>query len=99
MKRTFLLITVGLLCFAFLSETKAQNRTIPVALSVQTGVRVFTNVTVIDGTGVGAQPGMTVVIRKDRIETIGKNGQVSIPSGSQVVNAAGKFMIPGLWDM
>jgi imidazolonepropionase-like amidohydrolase len=99
MKRTFLLITVGLLCFALLSATEAQKRTMPLALSVQTGALVFRNVTVIDGTGTGAQPAMTVVIRKDRIESIGENGQVSIPPGSRVVNASGKFMIPGLWDM
>jgi imidazolonepropionase-like amidohydrolase len=99
MKRTFLLITVGLLCFALLSATEAQKRTMPLALSVQTRALVFRNVTVIDGTGTGAQPAMTVVIRKDRIESIGENGQVSIPPGSRVVNASGKFMIPGLWDM
>src|SRR5262245_29885605 len=99
MKRTFLFITAGMLCFALLPGTKAQDRPMPVASSVQIGALAFTNVAVIDGTGTGAQPAMTVVIRKDRIEAIGKDGQVSIPPGSQVVNAAGKYMIPGLWDM
>ena len=72
---------------------------LPLALSGQSGTLVFTNVTVIDGTGAAAQPAMTVVIRNDRIEAIGKTGQVAVPPGSQVVDGRGKFMIPGLWDM
>jgi len=55
MKRTYLLITVGLLCFAFLFVTEAHKRTMPLASSAQTGALVFKNVTVIDGTGT-AQP-------------------------------------------
>ena len=99
MKRTLLLITVALFCSPLPPATEAQKRRMPLALLAQTGALVFTNVTVIDGTGTGAQPAMTVVVRKDRIEAIGKNGEVAIPRGSQVVNATGKFMIPGLWDM
>jgi len=40
---------------------------------------------------------MTVVITGDRISAIGDN--ISVPAGAQVVDATGKFMIPGLWDM
>jgi imidazolonepropionase-like amidohydrolase len=99
MKRTILLVTVALFCSALLPATEAQKRRTHLALAVQTGALVFTNVTVIDGTGTGARTGMTVVIRKDRIDTIGKTAEVAVPNGSQVVNATGKFMIPGLWDM
>ena len=60
---------------------------------------VFTHVTIIDATGAPAQPGMTVVIRGDRIAELGKSGTVRAPAGAQVVDAKGKFMIPGLWDM
>jgi imidazolonepropionase-like amidohydrolase len=95
MKQTNLLIIVPLICAALLSASEAQNRRI----SVHTSALVFKNVTVIDGTGRDAQPTMTVVVRKDRIEAIGKTGQVFIPPGSQVVNSTGKFMIPGLSDM
>ena len=73
----------------------------PVALSGQAGALVFTNVTVIDGTGSGARPSMTVIIRNGRIESLapGGGGRVSIPPQSHVVDGTGKFMIPGLWDM
>ena len=57
------------------------------------------HVTVIDGTGAPAQPGMTVLITSGHIAELGKCGSVSIPAGARVVDAAGKFLIPGLWDM
>jgi imidazolonepropionase-like amidohydrolase len=60
---------------------------------------VLTHVTVIDATGAPAQPGMTVVIETGRIAAVGKTGQVPVPDGARVVNTAGKFLIPGLWDM
>ncbi len=59
----------------------------------------FTRVTVIDATGAAAKPEMTVVVTDGRITAVGKTGEVRIPKNAQVVDAAGKFMIPGLWDM
>src|ERR1700680_2310190 len=40
---------------------------------------------------------MTVVITEDHIVGMGKN--VSAPRQSQTLDANGKFLIPGLWDM
>jgi imidazolonepropionase-like amidohydrolase len=70
-------------------------------LTVEGQIRalVFTNITIIEATGAPPKPGMTVVVRNDRIEAIGQTGQLSVPRGSQVLNGTGKFMIPGLWDM
>jgi imidazolonepropionase-like amidohydrolase len=60
---------------------------------------VFTHVTIIDATGAPAQSDRTVVIRGDRITEIDKSGTVHAPAGAHVVDATGKFLIPGLWDM
>lgn len=60
---------------------------------------VITHVTVIDATGAPPKSNMTVVIRGNRITTLGKTGQVNIPAGAEVVEAKGQFLIPGLWDM
>jgi imidazolonepropionase-like amidohydrolase len=60
---------------------------------------VLTHVTIIDATGAPAQPDMTVVIRGDRISEIGKSGTIQAPQGAHVVDAKGKFLIPGVWDM
>lgn len=62
-------------------------------------VLVFTQVTVIDATGVEAKPDMTVVIRDGRIAKLGRSGKIRPPKSARVVDASGKFLIPGLWDM
>ncbi len=43
--------------------------------------------------------GQTVVMTGDRITAVGTDGEVSIPAGATVIDAAGKMLIPGLWDM
>ncbi len=68
------------------------------ASSGQTAL-VFTHVTVIDATGAPAKTDMTVVVKGDRIEALGKTGILTVPQNARVVDATGKFLIPGLWDM
>jgi len=60
---------------------------------------VLTHVTIIDATGAPPQPEMSVIISAGRIAAIGKSSIVAVPQGATVVDAAGKFLIPGLWDM
>jgi imidazolonepropionase-like amidohydrolase len=60
---------------------------------------VFVNATVIDGTGRPALPHQTVVIRRNLIVGLGPPNKVKLPANSYVVDASGKFLIPGLWDM
>ena len=62
-------------------------------------VLVFTHVTVIDATGAEAKPDMTVVIRDGRIAALGRGGKIRLAKSAQVVDASGKFLIPGLCDM
>ena len=69
------------------------------AQQTQTGMLAFTHVTVIDMTGAPPKPDMTVVIEGNRITALGKAGRVHVPRGAQVIDASGKFLIPGLWDM
>lgn len=59
----------------------------------------FTNVTIIDTSGGPARAAMTVVVRGQRIAQVGPTAGVTIPRGVRVVDATGKFLIPGLWDM
>src|SRR5690242_9986565 len=59
----------------------------------------FTHVTVIDMTTAAPQPDMTVIITGNRITALGKANKLRIPQGAQVIDATGKFLIPGLWDM
>lgn len=60
---------------------------------------VFTHVTVIDATGAPAHGEMVVIITGDKITGIGKLGKIKLPKAAEVIDAQGKFLIPGLWDM
>jgi len=83
------LVLVALFTLPF---AKAQSQSQPKSL-------VFTHVTVIDATGASPKPEMTVMMTGHRITVIGKTAGVRIPKDAQVIDATGKFLIPGLWDM
>jgi imidazolonepropionase-like amidohydrolase len=60
---------------------------------------VLEHVTVIDGAGRAPQPDRTVVIAGNRIAAIGPAGRTKFDKSARVIDARGKFLIPGLWDM
>ncbi len=88
MRRTFVPFLLVLLALPCLAERKPPPR-----------ILVLTNVTVIDVSGGPPVPNLTVVIRNDRIDAISKRAVIHLGRNVEVVNAAGKFLIPGLWDM
>lgn len=51
---------------------------------------------VVNGT---TMPDATIIIENGAIKTVGKTGAVKIPAGAKVINAKGKTILPGLWDM
>jgi imidazolonepropionase-like amidohydrolase len=61
-------------------------------------ILAITHVTVIDATGAPARPDMTVLIDDRKIAVVGGFASVSIPRNAQIINASGKFLIPGLVD-
>jgi hypothetical protein len=78
---------------AFPGPTPAQP---PVAVPPPSSIAI-TNVTLIDVVNGTRLPPVTVVTRDGRIVSIGPG--VAVPQGSVRVDGAGKFLIPGLWDM
>ncbi len=60
---------------------------------------VFSHVNVIDATGTPVQLDMTVIVRDHHISEVAKSGTVRVPAHATVVDAHGKYLIPGLWDM
>lgn len=58
-------------------------------------IRDVTVVDVVDGT---LAPGRTVLVDGDRIVEIGASGEVAIAKRAEVVEGAGGFLVPGLWD-
>jgi len=61
-------------------------------------VVVIEGATIIDGTGSGPQKGWIIVLGDGRIQDVGPAGQVRRPEGARVIDANGKFIIPGLTD-
>ena len=55
--------------------------------------------TLIDATSMDQRPDQTVVVRDGRISQVGRAGEIPIPSDATVLDGAGQFLIPGLWDM
>jgi len=54
---------------------------------------------VIDVAAGKATPGQTIIVRGSRIVAMGTRATTTVPGGALVVDAAGKFLMPGLWDM
>lgn len=61
------------------------------------GAIAITNVTVIDVVSGAKETGVTVVTKGGEIAAAGRG--VPVPPGAVRVDGAGKFLIPGLWDM
>src|SRR4029077_18348813 len=43
--------------------------------------------------------GVTVVVAGDRIPALRRDGEGAVPAGARVVEAHGRMLLPGLWDM
>src|SRR4051812_16009699 len=59
---------------------------------------VIEGATLIDGNGGAPLPDSAVVIQGNRITAVGRRGQLGRPANAQVIDAAGKYIIPGLID-
>lgn len=58
-------------------------------------VIAFTHAEVIDGTGAAPRRDMTLVVRDGRIAALGPSATTKPPAGAEVIDAAGKTLIPG----
>jgi hypothetical protein len=54
--------------------------------------------TLIDGNGGAPVQNAAIVIQGNRITQIGLKGQLQHPAGAQIINADGKYIVPGLID-
>ncbi len=69
----------------------------PVA-AVHEKMAIF-NANMIDVINKTTLPGVTIVIEKGKILTLGKSSAIQVPSDAFVLDAKGKTILPGLWDM
>jgi imidazolonepropionase-like amidohydrolase len=83
-------------------EALASARTIELARTLTRKPRqpvAITNANVFDAATGQSVPGSTVLIDGNRIRTVGKDGTVTIPPQAERIDAGGKALLPGLWDM
>jgi len=63
------------------------------------GPTAIVGATLIDGTGAAPLPDSVVVIDQGRIRAVGPRARITIPQGARRIDASGKTLLPGLWDM
>jgi imidazolonepropionase-like amidohydrolase len=72
--------------------------TAAVSMQAQPSVVAIVGATVVDGNGGAPTPDAVVLVSNGRITAVGPRASTRIPAGAQTVDAAGKFVIPGLID-
>jgi imidazolonepropionase-like amidohydrolase len=84
----FAALTFG--AFAQLAQLLAQPANAqPIAL---------THASVLDVTNGSVRKEQTLIVSGDRIQAIGSSSSAKIPQDAKVLDATGKYVIPGLWD-
>jgi len=65
-------------------------------VSIDAPIVALTHVRVIDGTGSAARADQTIVLDHGSIQTVGDFATTAIPTGSRVLDLAGRSVLPGL---
>src|SRR5580704_3099665 len=60
---------------------------------------VFRDFTLIDGTGAAPKPHSAMVMAAGRIQWIGPVSKLRMPANAEVIEAAGKFIMPGIVNL
>jgi imidazolonepropionase-like amidohydrolase len=79
---------VRILCLLLFACPRAQSPTV-----------AFRGVTVVDVRDGSLHPEHTVLVAGNRIAAVGPVQEVAVPHDAETVEAAGRYLIPGLWDM
>jgi imidazolonepropionase-like amidohydrolase len=66
---------------------------------VATGSYALVGARVIDMTGRPPLDDAVILVHDGRIATVGARRTVTIPAASRIIDATGKTIVPGLWDM
>ncbi|HEV8355234.1 MAG TPA: amidohydrolase family protein [Gemmatimonadales bacterium] len=64
-----------------------------------TGPVAFTGAVLFDAPAAKLVPNTTVLVEGNQIRAVGPDGRVTIPAGARRIDARGKTLLPGLWDM
>ncbi len=93
-RRLIPLATLVIASAAGLAAQERRGERVPVSPDL-----AITVATLIDGTGAAPQPGTTILVREGRIAAVAPDAEAQVPEGVREIDAAGRFVIPGLADM
>jgi imidazolonepropionase-like amidohydrolase len=79
-----------------MANLAAIGKAVPVEHS---GAFAIVGATLIDGTGAPPTPDAVVIVRDGRIAAAGTRDKVSVPRGMATIDAHGKTLLAGLWEM
>lgn len=88
----------SLMLVMVLSATMVLLERTAVAQSTVSGVTVITGGTLLDGTGKPPIREAVIVIEGNKFKVVGEKGKVTAPAGAKIIDASGKFILPGLFD-
>lgn len=80
-------------------RTKKTLALLAVCLPAFAEVKVLKNFTLIDGTGTPAIANAAMLVENGRITRIGSAERLTPPAGAQVIDLAGKFVMPGIINL
>ena len=65
---------------------------------VPAGEVLIRNARLFDPRDLSVTPGTSVLVRGEYIERVAPDAAVAAPAGAEVIDAHGRFLMPGLWD-
>jgi imidazolonepropionase-like amidohydrolase len=62
------------------------------------GALVIEHARLFDPRDLTVTPGTSVLVEGERVVRIAADGTLAVPAGAEIVDAHGRFLMPGLWD-
>ncbi|MEO6638124.1 MAG: hypothetical protein ABIN25_07590 [Ginsengibacter sp.] len=91
-----LIIFIILFIYSTISQGQKFIPSVQKFITDTASTKAFTDVKIIDGTGMPSKPHQDLVISQGKITSMGAHGKVSIPANANVINCTGKTIIPGM---
>ena len=89
---------IGLPVILFTLSLGAGRRDVKSPLQSAPQVVAIVGGTIIDGTGGSPIKGGIIIMKGNRIDAVGSQSLLKVPNGAQIIDASGKYIIPGLMD-
>ena len=94
-----LIAALALVGAASVETVRPQSPETPRVHQSRDSVLAITGVTVVDVAAGRLRPRQTIVVRGNRIATVGPAATTPVPPGATTIEGTGRYALPGMWDM